>query len=308
VKQRVTRIAPSPTGALHIGNAFAFLINWAIARQNNWTIILRIEDLEGPRKKKNTIQKSIDILRWLEIDWDGDYILQSSELQHSKDVLDALINNNRAYHCDLSRKEIEEVAQAPHNTNSISKGIRPKDIQKHNQKIISTDTNWRFVVEPSSFIVKDMCCEETLQTVDHDFVIWTKANSPSYQLAVVVDDYRQGVTDVIRGNDLYHSAALQTQLYEALGWKPPTWWHLPLILGPDGKRLAKRHGDSRIETYRNKSVSPEKIIGLIAVWCSIQKDLAEMDAFTFCQTLDVPSIKKENKIFTRENEKWLLDS
>jgi glutamyl-tRNA synthetase len=307
VKQRVTRLAPSPTGALHIGNAFAFLVNWAIARQNNWEIILRIEDLEGPRKKVNSIQMSIEILRWLNIDWDGDFVLQSSELHHSKDALDNLICKNRAYHCDLTRKEIEEVTQAPHSS-SLRQAIRPANIKAHNEQTISTDTNWRFVVEPSSYVVKDMCCEETLQTVETDFVIWTKSNSPSYQLAVVVDDHRQGVTDVVRGNDLYHSAALQIQLYEALGWNPPTWWHLPLILGEDGKRLAKRHGDSRIETYRNRSVSPEKIIGLIAVWCSIQKELTEMDTITFCQALDVTSITKENKIFTREIEQWLLDS
>ena len=127
------------------------------------------------------------------------------------------------------------------------------------------------------------------------------------KLAVVVDDHRQGITDVIRGNDLFHSAALQSQLYEALGWNIPTWWHLPLVLGADKKRLAKRHGDSRLETFRNEGIPPERIIGLIATWCNIQDNLTPMNAITFCKELDVPSIPKKNKIFTQKEKQWLFD-
>ena len=303
-----TRLAPSPTGALHIGNASSFLVNWAIARKYGWEILLRMEDLDGPRKKGETIQTSIDILTWLGLDWDGEMILQSDGIQHSRDTLQSLINQNLAYHCELTRKEIDAVASAPHGTTKQSNySIRPNNMKKHNEQEVPLCTNWRFVANHCSMTLEDMCCTTTPQLVESDFVIWTKSNSPSYQLAVVVDDHRQGITDVIRGNDLFHSAALQTQLYEALGWQIPTWWHLPLILGPDNKRLAKRHGDSRLETFRNEGIPPERIIGLIATWCDIQESPAPMNAITFCEELDVPSIPKENKIFTLKEKQWLFD-
>ncbi len=309
VRHRRSRLAPSPTGALHIGNAFSFLINWALARRNGWELILRMEDLDGPRKKMETVQISLDMLQWLGINWDGEFNLQSEGIHHSREALQTLINRNLVYHCELSRKEIEAVTSAPHERNLREHlSLRPKDIWKHNQTVSGAKTNWRFVATHCSANIKDACCEENELVVDEDFVVWTKSDSPSYQLAVVVDDHRQGITDVVRGNDLYHSAALQTQLYEAFGWKPPTWWHLPLILGPDGKRLAKRHGDSRVVYYKEKGVTPERIIGLVATWCNIQKKLEPMDAVTFCNELKLPSMSKEDKIFTSEDEQWLLDS
>ena len=267
-----------------------------------------MEDLDGPRKKGETIQTSIDILTWLGIDWDGEMILQSEGIQHSRDALDSLINQNLAYHCELTRKEIDAVASAPHGTaKQRNNSIRPNNIHKHNEQEVPLCTNWRFTARHCSMQLEDMCCTTSPQIVESDFVIWTKSNSPSYQLAVVVDDHRQGITDVIRGNDLFHSAALQSQLYEALGWNIPTWWHLPLVLGADNKRLAKRHGDSRLETFRNEGIPPERIIGLIATWCNIQDNLTPMNAITFCKELDVPSIPKKNKIFTQKEKQWLFD-
>ena len=267
-----------------------------------------MEDLDGPRKKGETIQTSIDILTWLGIDWDGEMILQSEGIQHSRDALDSLINQNLAYHCELTRKEIDAVASAPHGTaKQHNNSIRPNNIHKHNEQEVPLCTNWRFKASHCSMHLEDMCCTTSPQIVESDFVIWTKSNSPSYQLAVVVDDHRQGITDVIRGNDLFHSAALQSQLYEALGWNIPTWWHLPLVLGADNKRLAKRHGDSRLETFRNEGIPPERIIGLIATWCNIQDNLTPMNAITFCKELDVPSIQKKNKIFTQKEKQWLFD-
>ena len=305
---RRTRLAPSPTGALHVGNAFSFLVNWAIARQSGWEIIFRMEDIAGPRNKLETIQGSIDILQWLGLEWDSGVQLQSEGFHHSRRSLETLIQNDLAYHCELTRSEIEEVTTAPHHLTNPLSPTRPANIHKHNEEHISETTNWRFVATLGDSRIKDAFWPESPQSVSEDFVIWTKENSPAYQLAVVVDDHRQGVTDVIRGNDLYHSAALQSQLYKAFGWEEPTWWHLPLILGPDNKRLAKRHGDSRIETYKAKGVSQEKIIGLIAKWCGIQEINAPMLLSSFCKNLSLPSMEKKNKIFSIEDEQWLLDS
>ena len=138
-----------------------------------------MEDLDGPRKKGETIQTSIDILTWLGIDWDGEMILQSEGIQHSRDALESLINQNLAYHCELTRKEIDAVASAPHGTaKQRNNSIRPNNIHKHNKQEVPLCTNWRFTASHCSMQLEDMCCTTSPQIVESDFVIWTKSNSP----------------------------------------------------------------------------------------------------------------------------------
>jgi len=308
VNLRRTRLAPSPTGALHLGNATTFLINWAIARANDWEIIMRIEDLNGPRIHAGSIAETIDILQWLGIDWDGDVYIQSEELVNSQRALAQLIGIDAVYHCNLSRTEIEEATFAPHREDEQKqKAIRPDHVRSHNMRVDNEDTNWRFIVPDSHRTVHDQFYGSVQCELDQDFIVWTKQGTPSYQLAVVVDDHRQGITDVIRGNDLLKSAAWQELLYNAFDWEPPTWHHLPLILGSDGKRLAKRHGDTRISSYRRQGVNPERIIALIARWCNIQGERIEMNANTFCQQLDSTKMQTADIVFTNEDEQWLLD-
>lgn len=143
-----------------------------------------------------------------------------------------------------------------------------------------------------------------------DFVIQSKANLPSYQLAVVVDDARQGVTDVVRGDDLIRSAGRQLWLYrflaEVLETGPPRYWHLPLVVGEDGRRLAKRHGDRRISYYREQGVGPERIIGLIARWCGVAGERTAMTAEQFRDGFDLSKLPRETAIFTQEDHAWLL--
>lgn len=307
--KRRSRLAPSPTGALHLGNTFAFLVNWAIAKQQNWELIFRLEDLDGPRKKIETMQQSIDVLQWLGLDWDGDVLIQSEGLKSCKEARDVLISQKLAYHCNLTRSQIDSVVSAPHQTEkSPISSLRPIDIPAHNSNRGSCNsTNWRFAASCSNVTVHDQLAGDSSFHTSTDFVIWTKNDSPSYQLAVVVDDHRQGVTDVIRGRDLLESAAWQEELYAAFGWEVPRWWHLPLIIGADGKRLAKRHGDSRLTTYRERNISPEQIIGLISKWCNIQNDLQPMDLQTFCTNLDYTNLRSKTIEFTKEEERWLLN-
>ena len=140
-----------------------------------------------------------------------------------------------------------------------------------------------------------------------DFIVASKAGLPAYQLAVVVDDARQGVTQVVRGDDLLRSTGRQLLLYRLLGLTPePTYTHLPLVLGPDGRRLAKRHGDTRLDTYRKRGVRPQRIIGLLAWWCGITKHPTEMDAAAFAQAFDLGTLGQDPVTFTEENEAWLL--
>ena len=303
-----SRLAPSPTGSLHLGNCFAFLVNWAFAKKWNWELIMRIEDLDGPRKKIETIDETIDILRWIGIDWDGNVHIQSQGLQYSREILMDLIDIGCTYHCNLSRSELQLAASAPHTTDrSLVDVLRPKDVHAHNASVDNVSTNWRFMTKSGSILVNDELFGEQTFDGNQDFIIWTKNDLPSYQLAVVVDDHRHGITDVVRGNDLLQSAAWQEQIYEAMEWTPPRWWHLPLIVGEDGKRLAKRHGDSRLSSYRAQGVQSERIIGLVATWCGIQENRAPMSKDTFCRMIDHTKISSTNIVYTKEDEQWLLD-
>ncbi len=306
---QVTRLAPSPTGALHLGNARTFLVNWAIARRQGWRIVLRIEDLDGPRVKPGAIQQTIDLLRWLGIDWDVGPIIQSEDLEPYKAAMRRLASAARVYPFELSRGVVESAASAPQEGAhevvfpvTLRPPLAPRDFDQ-------PAMTWRFAVGPGDVEYVDAFAgpqRYTPQQTIGDFIVWTRREQPAYQLAVVVDDHRHGVTQVVRGNDLLESAARQLLLYEALGLRPrPRYTHLPLVRGADGKRLAKRHGDTRLDTYRAAGVPPERVIALIARWCGMQGVPASMDALEFSRTLDVSRIPPTDVVFTAEDDRWL---
>lgn len=306
----ITRLAPSPTGALHLGNARTFLVNWALARRAGWKIVLRIEDLDGPRVKPGAIEATIDVLRWLGIDWDVGPIIQSHDLQPYRAAMKSLANAALAYPSDLSRTEIEAAASAPqegvHET-AFPASLRPALSAR---EFDSETTNWRFATPPGPVSIHDAFAGPqhiNPGSTIGDFVIWTKRAQPAYQLAVVVDDHRQSITHIVRGNDLLDSAARQVLLYRALGQRPePSYTHLPLIRGEDGKRLAKRHGDTRIESYRAAGVVPERIIGLIASWCGLVPRPEPVTASRFAEGLELNKIPPRDITFHPEDHSWLL--
>ncbi len=310
-----TRLAPSPTGALHLGNLRTFLLNWGLARRHNWRILMRIEDLDGPRIKPGAAEGALDTLAWIGIDWDNDTPLtQSHDLTPYHDAMSRLAQTARAYPCDLTRKQIEEAASAPHDTNATRNETRfPPALRPpiHPRPFDDPDTNWRFPTPDKPITFHDLFHNDTTINPAHsvgDFVLWTRRALPAYQLAVVVDDARQHVTHVVRADDLLDSTARQLLLYEALGLTPPSHWaHPPLVLGPDGRRLAKRHGDTRIDHYRNKGVPPQRLIGLCAHWCGIIPTPAPLTAAEFAAGASLDTIPREPVIFTKEDDAWLLD-
>ncbi|MCL4220154.1 MAG: hypothetical protein KJZ65_02170 [Phycisphaerales bacterium] len=304
-----TRLAPSPTGALHLGNARTFLVNWALARQQNCQIVLRIEDLDSPRVKPGAIEQTIDLLAWLGMDWDQGPLVQSHDLEPYRHAMRSLAGRGLAYSCELTRGQIEDAASAPQE--GVHETRFPKELRPPLRPVRfdRESTNWRFV-----------CPEEVVEFVDEfrgptrvlpsaevgDYVIWTRRGQPSYQLAVVVDDHRQGVTRVVRGDDLLGSAGRQLLLYRALGLRPePSYCHLPLVRGSDGRRLAKRHGDTRLTAYRQQGVPAERIIGLIARWCGIIEKPEPMSPEVFRRSLRIDRISCEDIVFSEEDERWL---
>ena len=312
-----SRLAPSPTGALHLGNARTFLVNWALARRHNWRLIFRIEDLDTPRVKPGASAAIMDTLRWLGIDWDTplpEVVVQSENLEPYREAMSVLARRGLVYPCALSRTEIEAAASAPQEGSHdipYPVHLRPR-LQPLNFDEIEaeSETNWRFAVPDGEIPVSDRFAGDrafNIAAIVGDFVVWTKRRQPSYQLAVAVDDHRQGVTQVVRGDDLLDSAARQLLLYRALGYTPePSYTHLPLVLGPDSRRLAKRHGDTRLDHYRSLGVPPEAIVGLVARWSGVNPgERAPITACEFYKAFDLTKMAASPVIFTPEDDQWL---
>jgi len=263
------RLAPSPTGVLHLGNARSFLLAWLDIRARGGEIILRIEDLDGPRIKTGAAQAAIEDLQWLGLDWDEGPFTQRDNTAVYQAALEDLKNTSQVYPCKCSRKDVEQAASAPHET--LDGLIYPQTC-KHQQVDISQEHCWRFALDRQACNFVDGFVGKCNYQPDRqlgDFVVWKRDNEPAYQLAVVVDDFRQGVTEVLRGADLLPSTARQIALYRALGWPIPQFTHVPLVVGEDGRRLAKRHGDTTIANFREQGISANQLVGMLAHWCGL---------------------------------------
>jgi len=284
---RLTRLAPSPTGALHLGNARTFLINYILAKQNNWDILLRIDDLDGPRIKRGADQNAIADLTWLGLQWTAGPIYQAARREIYNLYLRKLIEAGRVYPCICSRREVELAASAPHAEDGAT--VYPGTCRGRFSSIDQAQTlsgkppALRFQVtgDPIEFDDKfaGKCRFDPVKTLG-DFVIAKADGTPAYHLATVVDDALAGVTDVVRGDDLIDSTPRQMMIYRALGWedKIPNYTHLPLVVGEEGRRLAKRHGDTRLEHYRSLGVTSERVLQLLMKWCGVHPQYESGDA------------------------------
>lgn len=306
--RRTTRLAPSPTGALHLGNARTFLVNWCLARANAWRVILRVEDLDTPRVKPGVIDATIDTLRWLGLDWDEGPSIQSHDMTPYRDAMRTLADRGLVYPCALSRSDIESATSAPNEGDHETRF--PPSLRPNNLSAAFDDerTNWRLRVDGGRVSFDDRFRGRTdldIAASVGDFLVWTKRACPSYQLAVVVDDARQGVTEVVRADDLLDSAGRQALLYRALGLgDPPRCTHLPLVRGSDARRLAKRHGDTRIDHYREQGVAPGRILALLARWSGV--DAGEsVDVRSLIGAITLDTIPREDITFRTEDDRWL---
>jgi glutamyl-tRNA synthetase len=268
----VGRLAPSPTGAQHLGNARTYLITWLSARSRGGSLVLRIEDIDSPRVQAGAADQALADLRWLGLDWDRGPIIQTKRLALYEAALRRLQAGELVYPCTCSRSDIEQAASAPHPDHE---GPAYPGTCAHRRADSAGDLAgrpyaWRFRVGQRSPEFVDGLRGRTainLCEAGGDFVVWKSAGTPAYQLAVVVDDADLGVTEVVRGDDLVPSTPRQLLLYEALGLQPPAFAHVPLVVGPDGRRLAKRHGDTRLAALRAAGVGPETVLGLLAWSC-----------------------------------------
>jgi glutamyl-tRNA synthetase len=304
----VGRLAPSPTGAQHVGNARTYLIAWLSARSQSGHVILRIEDLDSPRVRAGAAEQAIADLLWLGLDFDGEPVVQTSRLPHYERALAALKQSGRVYPCTCTRTDVERAASAPHLEHEgpvypgTCAGRRAADAIELERT--GRPFCWRFRVPGRTPVFTDGFLGESkidLHQMGGDFVVWKTTGTPAYQLSVVVDDAEQGVTEVVRGDDLMPSTPRQILLYEALGVTPPRFFHVPLVVGTDGRRLAKRHGDTRLRSLREAGVRPEMLLGLLAWSCGWIERKREITATELLPLFRMDAIPREPFVLTVEH-------
>lgn len=272
------RFAPTPSGRLHLGNAATALLAWLQVRSAGGTMILRIEDLDAPRCKPGMAETILEEMRWLGLDWDegpdiggpfGPYA-QSARLDLYEQALDKLRRDGRLYPCYCSRAELQAIASAPHGLAAeggfYDGRCRRLTPEERAEREARKTPSLRFAMPERAIAFADgVAGPKTFAAgAGGDFVVKRADGIVGYQLAVVADDIAMQVTDVFRGWDLLDSTPRQLALYEALGSPAPRFAHGPLLLGPDGSRLSKRHGDVSLSSLREQGVSPQRLAGWLA--------------------------------------------
>ena len=280
----VGRLAPSPTGALHVGNARTLLIAWLRARAAGGRIVLRLEDLDHPKVKRGAASQIIEDLRWLGLDWDeGPDVggpnapyFQTERTSLYAAALSALLAKGLVYPCVCTRRDVESGQSAPHagEDGLYYPGTCRGRFADYEEAAKAAGPGrlpaWRFAAPHVETRFDDVFCGPQTQWVckeTGDFVVARHPQGAGYMLAVVADDAAMGVTEVVRGDDLLPATHRQLLLYEALGLEPPAFLHVPLVVGPDGRRLAKRHGDTRLSALRAAGMTQERLVGTLAATC-----------------------------------------
>ena len=284
------RFAPSPTGYLHVGGARTALYNWLFARHHGGKFLLRIEDTDVKRSTPEMTENILKSLEWLGLTWDEELVYQSQRLEIYRKVADELLAKGFAYHCHTPKGESECIEIAPEEAAGKKVAIRfrvPKS-----ERIEFTDMIRGHIV----FEGKDI----------KDFVIMKSDGYPTYQLAVVVDDHSMGITHVIRGEDHIPNTPKQILIYRAMGWTLPEFAHLPMILGPDKKKLSKRHGAVSVLEYRRQGYLSEALFNFLALlgW-SPGEDREIVPKDEMIKLFDIKKVGKRAAVFDMQKLNWI---
>ena len=298
----VGRFAPSPSGRMHFGNIFAALLAWLYARYDNGEFLLRIEDLDPERCRAAYAEQLRDDLRWLGLDWDREGQRQSERSEIYREAFSQLEKKGLVYPCYCTRGELH-AASAPHasdGTPIYAGTCRALTDAERAQK--TRRPAWRIVVPDCVYAFEDGLQgyrEENLQRECGDFIIRRSDGVYAYQLAVVVDDAAMGVTQVVRGSDLLGSTPRQLYLYEQLGLTPPQFFHVPLLLSPDGRRLSKRDRDLDLGVLR-QTRRPEAVIGMLAHAAGLLEKYEEISVSELLKSFDPARVRRDDRIFQCE--------
>lgn len=300
----VTRFPPSPTGYLHIGGARTALFNWLFARKHEGKFILRIEDTDKERSTDEATEAILESLRWLGLDWDEGPYFQSQRFSLYKEFIDKLLRLGRAYYCHCTPEEL-----ARRREEAKSKGLKPKyDGRCRDLRLgpgpgavvrLKTPGSGKtlfhdLIKGPISFSNEEL----------DDLVLWRSDQSPTYHLAVVVDDITMGLTHIIRGDDHVNNTPRQVLIYQALEEPLPYYAHVPMILGPDRTRLSKRHGATSVLAYRDMGYLPQALVNALA---RLGWSYGDQERFTLQELIEKFSLENVGKSAGIFNAEKLLD-
>ncbi len=284
----VTRFAPSPTGFLHIGSARTALFNWLYTRHHGGKFYLRIEDTDRARSTQAAIDAIFSGMNWLGLNWDGEVVLQSAQEERHREVASEMVKAGHAYYCYATQAELEEFRakhphkkfQSPWRNNSSSSNASPV-------------VRLKAPLEGTSVVQDAVYGTVSVQNAELDDMVLLRADgTPTYMLAVVVDDHDMGVNYVIRGDDHLTNTFRQNQIYDAMGWQQPRYAHIPLIHGPDGGKLSKRHGALGVDAYREMGYLPEAICNYLLRLGWSHGDLEIMSSAQAIELFDITAVNK----------------
>jgi len=301
------RFAPSPTGALHIGGVRTALYNWLLARgspersgdeaagRGRSELVLRIEDTDRERSTPANVEQIFDALRWLEIDWDGEPVFQSARAERHAEVVAELLDGGRAYRSTAGPEEVQAY-KAAHG----QKGFRGADEDEGAVRLRAPDDGHTTVVD---VVRGETRFENRLQD---DLVIARADGSPVYHLAVVVDDADAGITHVVRGADHYSNTPKHVLIQQAMGAGTPVYAHLPLLHGPDGKKLSKRHGAASVQELRDRGYLPEAVRNYLALlgW-GFDEETTFFATEELVRNFSLERVSKSPAVFDEQKLRWM---
>ena len=297
------RFAPSPTGQLHVGNLRTALLAWLFARSAGARFLMRVEDLDRPRVRPGVEEAQLGDLRVLGLDWDGPVARQSERMGLYEEAISLLDDEGFLYPCYCTRAEVRAAASAPHGISAADRypgtcrDLTAKERAEH--EAAGRPPALRVRAEGTSIVFEDLLLGRQENAVD-DFVVRRNDGAPAYQLAVVVDDAAQGIGEVVRGADLADSTPRQLLLHRLLGLPEPRHAHVPLVLGPDGQRLAKRHGAISLGDQIAQGEDPENVLA----WMAVSLGLAEFGerpaAWDLLSRFDPDELPQEPTVWSPE--------
>ncbi len=305
------RFAPSPTGHLHVGGARTALFNWLFARKNSGKFVLRIEDTDLQRSSQEMSFEILNALRWLRLEWDEGPFYQSKRLHLYRRMAERLVEEGKAYYCYCTKEEIEERRKASGKGRAWKYDRRCLHLTEEERKKFEEEARpkaIRFLVPEGMTEFEDLILGKvSVKNQDiEDFVLLKSDGYPTYHLSVVVDDHLMKITHVIRGADHIYNTPKQILLYKALGWEPPLFAHLPLILGPDRKKLSKRHGETSVLAFKQKGITSLAMVNFLAQlsWSPGEdRDFYTMEELV--ERFSLEKVKKSNPVFDLDKLAWL---
>ncbi len=301
----VTRFAPSPTGRLHVGGARTAIFNWLLARQNGGRFILRIEDTDRQRSTDENTRGILASMSWLGLDWDGEPIYQSKRFDLYNAYIDKLLETGHAYYCTCTPEDVEAMREE-----ARAKGLKPKYSGRCREKDLGPVPGAVVRLKApisGTTVVDDMVKGPvSVENAEMDDMILRRADgTPTYNLAVVVDDSEMGVTHVIRGDDHLNNTPRQIIIYKALGLPVPRFGHVPMILGPDKKKLSKRHGATSVMEYEKDGFLPEAMVNYLVRlgWSSGDQEIFSKDELVKAFSTD--NLGSSAAVFDKDKLLWL---